>query len=61
MRVKNVSGVDKVIAATGEVVPAAATVDVDDELGGSLCDQPDVWQRAERELFDDDDPVEGDA
>jgi len=61
MRVKNVSGADKVIAASGQYVPVAGSVDVNDELGVSLCDQPDVWQRAEPELFDEDDPVEGDA
>jgi hypothetical protein len=31
------------IAATGQQVARGATVEVDDELGLSLCDQPDNW------------------
>lgn len=61
MRIKNVSETDRVIAASGQKVDVGESVDVGDELGRSLCEQVDVWQQAAPELFDDDDPVEGDA
>lgn len=60
MRVKNVSGSDRVIAATGQHVPVGDVVEVGDELGRSLCDQPGNWQQAEPDLFDEVPDVEGD-
>lgn len=34
------------IATTGQVVEPGETVEVDDELGASLCEQVDVWAAA---------------
>lgn len=42
-RVKNLRTDDVEIAATGQVVPAGGVVDVDDDLGLSLCEQVDAW------------------
>lgn len=44
MKVKNVSGFDRMIAATGKTVEDGATVEVPDELGESLCEQPANWE-----------------
>lgn len=34
------------IAATGQAVEAGGTVEVDDDLAESLCEQPDNWKPA---------------
>lgn len=44
MKVKNVSGFDRMIAATGQHVEADGTVDVPDDLGASLCEQAVNWE-----------------
>lgn len=44
MKVRNVSGVAREIAATGAVVDADGTVEVPKDLGESLCEQPDNWE-----------------
>jgi hypothetical protein len=44
MKVRNVSGFDRLIAATGQTVEADGTVEVSDELGRSLCEQPANWE-----------------
>lgn len=43
MRIRNVQGIARAIAATGEVVPPGETAEVGDELGASLLEQTDVW------------------
>ena len=44
MKVRNVSGFDRMIAATGQTVEADGIVEVSDELGASLCEQPANWE-----------------
>ena len=44
MKIRNVSGFDRMIAATGQTVEADGTVEVSDELGRSLCEQPANWE-----------------
>lgn len=46
MKVKNVSGVDRQLPATGDVVPDGGTIEVSKELGESLCEQPANWTEA---------------
>lgn len=41
--IRLVGSTPREIAATGQVVEPGGTVDVDDVLAVSLCDQPDVW------------------
>lgn len=43
MKIRNVSGREREIAATGDVVKPDGTVEVDKDLGESLCEQPDNW------------------
>lgn len=44
MKVKNISGTARAIAATAQHVEAGETVEVDDALGESLCRQVDRWE-----------------
>lgn len=46
MKITNVSGDDLHLPAIGKVIPAGDTVDVADDLGKSLLDQPANWQAA---------------
>lgn len=46
MKITNVYARAREIAATGKVVEPGETVDVDEELGKSLCEQPDNWVKA---------------
>ncbi len=46
MQIRNARSQTLQIAATGDYVEPDATVDVDDELGRSLLEQPDNWQPA---------------
>lgn len=44
MQVKNKRPWAVEIATTGQTVEPGGTVEVDDELGRSLCEQPDNWE-----------------
>lgn len=46
MKVRNVSSRPREIGVTGQLVEPGDTVDVSDELGRSLCEQPRNWKRA---------------
>lgn len=46
MRIKNVRGYTLEIADTGDRVEPGAEVEVDDDLGKSLLEQPDNWASA---------------
>lgn len=39
---------EAVIAATDQIVASGETVEVDDDLGRSLCEQTDNWAAADR-------------
>lgn len=43
MKIRNARNTARTIAATGQTVEGGDTVDVDDELGRALLDQPDNW------------------
>lgn len=43
MQIRNAHGATLQIAATGQYVEPGATVDVDDELGAALIEQPANW------------------
>lgn len=45
MRVKNVRGKTLEIVATGQLVAPGKTVDVPDDLGNSLLEQPANWAK----------------
>ena len=49
MQIKNISGIDREIATKGygAVVAAGDVADVPDEIGESLIEQTDVWERVE--------------
>jgi hypothetical protein len=40
------TGGEREIAATGQLVQPGETIEVDDDLGASLCEQVDVWADA---------------
>lgn len=44
MEIRNASSAALEIAATGQIVEAGGTAEVDDVLGDALCEQADVWQ-----------------
>lgn len=44
MKVRNVRGRPLEIGETGHVVAADDTVEVDDDLGARLCEQPANWR-----------------
>jgi|AntRauTorcE11898_2_1112593.scaffolds.fasta_scaffold06156_3 hypothetical protein len=44
MKVKNVSGLSRTIASTGQTVEHDGEVEVSDGLGRSLCEQPVNWE-----------------
>ena len=44
MKVVNVSGRPREIAATGQTVQPDQAVEVPDRIGRSLCEQPDRWK-----------------
>lgn len=52
MKVRNVSGQDRFIAANGLEVKAGETATVDKKLGKALCQQPDNWQPADGKTND---------
>lgn len=67
MKVRNVRDVALEIAATGQVVGPGEPVDVNDELGRSLCEQPGNWvavkassTKATASVADDTATAEGD-
>lgn len=39
---------DQVIAATGQTATAGETIEVPDDLGRSLCEQSDKWQKVKK-------------
>lgn len=43
MKIRNVTDRARVIAATAQIVGPGETVEVDDDLGKSLLEQPDRW------------------
>lgn len=43
MKVTNQSAKAREIAATGQIVEPGDSVEVDDDLGRSLCEQPANW------------------
>lgn len=43
MKIQNVSGRTREIAATGQFVQPDEVVEVDEKLGKSLCQQPAKW------------------
>ena len=45
MQIRNANSLTLEIAATGERVEPGATVEVDDELGLSLLEQPANWDK----------------
>lgn len=47
MKITNVSPAARTIAATGQSCEAGETIEVDDDLGASLCEQVDVWAKAQ--------------
>ncbi len=47
MQIKNVRGRTLEIAATSQRVAPGEVVEVSDDLGESLCEQPANWQKAE--------------
>lgn len=75
MKIRNVSGEDRVIPATGDFVEAGHQVDVPDELGGrppegeptdedfdpgeGLLAQPDNWKPAAQRKAEKADKAEG--
>lgn len=46
MKITNQTERPREIAATGQIVDAGETVEVDDDLGRSLCEQPANWAEA---------------
>jgi hypothetical protein len=44
MKIKNVRGLALEIAATGQIVEPDQEVEVQPEVGASLCEQPANWQ-----------------
>lgn len=46
MQIRNVRGHTLEIAATGQVAEPEASVDVPDDIGALLLEQPDNWQPA---------------
>jgi len=43
VQILNASDHPREIVATGQIVNPGETVEVDDDLGASLCEQPDNW------------------
>lgn len=46
MRVTLICDHARELAATGQLVEPGETIEVDDDLGASLCEQVDVWADA---------------
>lgn len=46
MKITNQDRRAREIAATGQIVEPGETVEVDDDLGRSLCEQPANWAEA---------------
>lgn len=45
MKIRNVGAGGPRVLEDGQVVPSGATVEVDDDLGRTLCEQTDRWQQ----------------
>lgn len=55
MRITNQRSYALEIAATGQVVEPGETVEVDDDLGAGLVEQPDNWKRERSRKADQED------